>query len=171
LSAASEKAPNGYSLLQIVLHWTIAALVIFQLLVNKGIQDAFDDMMDSDPVDDGFWAALHIAVGVTVLLLAIVRVLVRLRRGAPPPEKAAGRPVILDWLAFATHLALYGFIFAMPLTGAIAWFGGSDLSAEAHELGKLLLIPLILLHAIGGFVEHFYYRNGTLFRMLKPDQS
>lgn len=163
----ARDGPRGYSPLQVVLHWTIAALVIFQLLVNRGMQDAFDDRMDGDAVRDFGWALLHIAVGLSILVLAIVRVIVRLRRGAPPP--AARRGVLLNSLAVVTHLALYGFIFAMPITGAIAWFGRSDLSAEAHELGRLLLIPLILLHVLGAFVEHFGFRNDTLIRMLKPE--
>ena len=58
-----KAAPAGYSLLQIVLHWTIAALVIFQLFVNDGIQHAFDDRMDGDPVEDGAAALLHVAIG------------------------------------------------------------------------------------------------------------
>ena len=56
------------------------------------------------------------------------------------------------------------FIFGMPLTGAIAWFGGLEMSAEIHELGRLVLIPLILLHIAGGLVEHFVFRNDTLMQ-------
>ncbi|HHY48583.1 MAG TPA: cytochrome b [Alphaproteobacteria bacterium] len=164
---AARSGPRGYSPLQVALHWAIAALVIFQLLVNRGMQDAFDDRMDGDAVEDAGWALLHIATGLSILVLAIVRVIVRLRHGVPPP--AARRGAILNLLANVTHLALYGFIFAMPITGALAWFGRSELSAEAHELGRLILIPLILLHALGAFVEHFAFRNDTLMRMLKAD--
>jgi len=157
--------PRGYSSLQIFLHWTIAALVIFQLLVNRGMQDAFDDMMDGDQVESGAWALLHICVGVSVLVLATIRVVVRLRHGAPPPEK--GRPAVIEWLGTATHLALYGLIFFMPITGALAWFGRSEISAEVHEWTRLLFIGLIVLHVLGAFVEHFVFRNGTIMRMLK----
>lgn len=162
-----KSSPSGYSALQIALHWTIAALVIFQLIVNEGMQDAFDDMMDGDRIEDGTWAIVHIAVGVTVLVLAVVRLGVRLTRGAPAPHD--DKPAIINLVGYLTHLALYGFIFLMPLTGAIAWFGMNDLSAETHELGRLVLIPLILLHITGGFVEHFWFRNDTLVRMLRPN--
>lgn len=161
----SEARPTGYSRLQIVLHWTIAALVIFQLLVNGGMQDAFDDRMDGDAVEDMGWAILHISVGVTILALAVLRLFVRLRRGAPPPHD--DKPAFINWIGFLTHLALYGFIFLMPVTGAFAWFGGSDFSAELHEFGRLLLIPLIVLHAAGALAEHFFFRNDTLVRMLR----
>ena len=159
-------APKGYSALQIILHWTIAALVIFQLVVNEAMQDAFDDRIDGDRVEDFPGAALHIVVGLTVLALALIRVIVRLYRGAPPAHD--DKPAILNWIGYATHALLYGFIFAMPLTGAVAWFGLSEGSAELHELGRLILIPLIGLHALGALAEHFVFRNDSLARMLRP---
>jgi cytochrome b561 len=162
-------APKGYSQLQILLHWTIAALVIFQLIVNRGMQDAFDDMMDGDQVGDLGWAVLHIGVGITILALAIVRVVVRLKRGAPAAH--VSNPPVMNLIGFLTHLALYGFIFLMPLTGAIAWFGRSDFAAQAHELARLILIPLVVLHAAGAFAEHFVFRNDTLIRMLKAERG
>jgi cytochrome b561 len=168
VTARTRPSPAGYSWLQIILHWTIAALITFQLLVNRGMQDAFDDMMDGDPVESGTWAVLHIAVGVTVLVLGSIRVVTRLRHGAPPPEP--GRLLLLNWLATATHLALYGFIFLMPVTGALAWFGQSEISAEVHEFARLLLIGLILLHVLGAFVEQFVFRNDSIVRMLKPER-
>ncbi len=165
----ARAAPAGYSRLQIVLHWTIAALIVFQLFVNDGMEQAFDDRMDGDLVEDGPAALLHIAVGVTILLLAIVRLGVRLTRGAPPPHD--DKPAVINWLGYATHALLYAFILAMPATGAIAWFGGSEFSAELHEFARLILIPLILLHAAGAFAEHFLFRNDTLLRMLRPERA
>lgn len=163
------RGPKGYSTLQVALHWTIAALVIFQLLVNEGMQDAFDDWVDGDPVNEMNWAILHISVGVSVLLLAIVRVVVRWYRGVPPPHE--GTSPFLRFVGWLTHMLLYGFIFLMPLTGAIAWFFQIEFSAELHELGRLVLIPLIGLHVIGGLVEHFVFQNDTLVRMLRPERS
>jgi cytochrome b561 len=94
-------APKGYSQLQILLHWTIAALVIFQLIVNRGMQDAFDDMMDGDQVGDLGWAVLHIGVGITILALAIVRVVVRLKRGAPAAH--VSNPPVMNLIAYRRH--------------------------------------------------------------------
>jgi cytochrome b561 len=161
-----SKRPRGYSLIQIILHWTIAALVIFQLFVNDGMQHAFDDRMDGELVEDGAAALLHITVGVTVLVLAMIRLAVRLIHGAPPAHD--DKPAFINWISHATHFVLYTLIFGMPLTGAIAWLGGLELSAEIHELGRLILIPLILLHIAGGLAEHFVFRNDTLVRMLRP---
>jgi cytochrome b561 len=84
---------TGYSLLQIVLHWTIAALIAVQFLFHDAVEDAFDDLVDGDRVrgDELAGAWLHAGIGATILILAIVRLTVRLRRarrlrtGTSPP--------------------------------------------------------------------------------------
>ena len=157
--------PKGYSVIQIVLHWTIAALVIFQLFVNEGMQHAFSDRLDGEGIDEMGGAVLHMVVGITILVLAAIRVVIRTIRGAPEPYKDT--PAILNWLGHATHMLLYGFIFFMPLTGAIAWFFGVEISAELHEIGRFILVPAIGFHVIGALVEHFVFRNDTLKRMLR----
>jgi cytochrome b561 len=161
--------PQGYSIVQIILHWTIAALIVLQLVVNEGVQRAFDSRLDGEAMAPGGDALLHVVVGVTILVLAVIRLSIRLVRGAPPVHH--DKPEFLNWLGLATHYLLYGFIFAMPLTGAIAWFGGVELSAELHELGRLVLIPAIGLHVLGALAEHFVFKNNSLLRMLNPDRG
>jgi cytochrome b561 len=157
--------PKGYSTIQIVLHWTIAALVIFQLFVNEAMQHAFADRLDGGRIDEMGGALLHISVGVAILVLAAVRLVVRVVRGTPEPYQDT--PALLNWLGHATHVLLYGFIFFMPLTGAVAWFLGIEFSAELHEIGRLILVPAIGFHVVGALAEHFVFRNDTLKRMLR----
>ncbi|HEV2514205.1 MAG TPA: cytochrome b/b6 domain-containing protein [Devosia sp.] len=164
---ADRVAPKGYSLAQIVLHWTIAALVVVQLLVNEDIQDAFKDRTDGEPFEGETGALVHITVGLTILGLAALRLIIRFTRGVPEPHDT--NPVVVNWLGHGAHVLLYAFLLAMPLTGAIAWFTGIELSAELHELGRLILIPLILLHALGALAEHYVFRTNSLARILKSE--
>jgi cytochrome b561 len=157
-------APAAYSPLQIALHWTIAALIVVQLVFNAPMQAAFDDRMDGSGASAGGGALFHIVIGATVLALAVIRLFVRVVRGAPPPHD---NPAIITWAAHLTHGALYVMIFAMPLTGLIAWFGSSGTAATLHEVGRLVLIVLIGIHILGGLVEHFVFRNRTLWRMIR----
>ncbi len=164
---AARAAPKGYSVLQIVLHWTIAALVVFQLLVNEDVQDAFKDRSDSGRLDGEVGAIVHITVGLTIFALAIFRLIIRFWRGVPEPHDT--NPALVNFFGHAAHVLLYAFLFAMPLTGAIAWFTGLEFSAELHELGRLVLIPLILLHALGALAEHFVFHTNSLTRILKSE--
>lgn len=160
--------PRGYSRLQIILHWTIAALILVQLSVNADMQEAFARRLAGDTLPEDFGATFHAATGLFILLLAILRLGLRRVRGAPPPFK--GNHPLLDRLGQATHLLLYAFLFFMPLTGAIAWFWGVELAGIAHELGRLVLVPAILLHVGGAIVEELMLNNRVLRRMLRADR-
>jgi len=133
------------------------------------MQAAFNDHLEGRPVDEMAAAIVHIAVGITVLVLAMVRLSIRHFRGVPVAH--VDNPAIINWIGHAAHILLYGFIFIMPITGLIAWFGGVELSAELHELGRLILIPIIGLHVLGAFAEHFVFHNDSLRRMLTLDQD
>lgn len=158
-------SPRGYSILQIILHWLIAALVVFQLVVNEVVRVAFKDRLEGRGGEWELGAILHIGVGLTILALALLRLTIRLRRGTPALDRDV--PYLLRWLAIAVHVLLYAFIIGVPLTGAIAWFGYSEMVAGWHELGRLVLIPAILAHIAGALVEHFVFHNDSIKRMLK----
>lgn len=159
----------GYSRAQIALHWVIVALIGTQLLLNDGMQKAFNARMNGALVEAGSWAALHITIGIGIFVLAAIRLAVRLTRGAPPP--AAHNPAIITLAGILNHLALYLLLFAMPLTGAIAWFGFNDIAAELHEYGRLILIALIILHVLGALAEHFVFGQNTLLRMFRTEAN
>ena len=162
-------ARTGYLRAQIALHWVVVALVGVQLVLNDGMQQAFDDRMDGKASADGAWATLHIAVGIRVLVLAALRLGLRLTRGAPPPPE--DNPAIVKWAGTLTHVALYLMLFAMPLSGATAWFGQSEIAAELHEYGRLVLIALIGLHVLGALTEHFVLGQNTLLRMFRTEAN
>ena len=133
------------------------------------LQRGQTNRLDGEASDAIGGAMVHVAIGVTILLLAIAGLTIRFTRGAPLAHD--DKPAILNWIGYLVHALLYLFIFAMPITGAIAWFGGVELSAELHEIGRLILIPLIGFHILGGLAEHFVFRNNTMVRMLKPERS
>lgn len=155
---------TGYSAAQIALHWAIVALIGVQLLVNDSMQQGFADRMNGIPGGNG-WAVLHIALGLGVLGLAALRLGLRLTRGAPPPP--LDDPALVAWAGMLAHLALYLLMFAMPLTGIVAWFGHSEIAADLHEMGRFLLVILIGLHVLGALAEHFIFGQNTLLRMLR----
>lgn len=161
--------PQNYSNLQVALHWVIATLIVFQLVVNEPMQDAFRDRLDGQASESMAGALLHAGIGLTILALAIVRAFVRYRVGVP--AAAEDVPGVFVWLGHSTHFLLYGFLFFMPISGAIAWFGGVEMSGVLHELGRLILVPAILFHVAGALVEHFVFRSESLRRMLRLGRS
>jgi cytochrome b561 len=163
-------APDSYSTLQIALHWTIAVLVVVQLAVNADMREAFRRRVEGNGVAEGLesGALFHIVTGLTILGLTVLRLAIRIWRGTPIAEP--GIPPLVAAMATVTHVALYGILLLMPVTGALAWVLGAPLVATVHEIGRLVLVPLVIAHAMGALVEHFVLRNDTLRRMLRSTE-
>lgn len=160
--------PAGYTGTQILLHWTIAALIVLQLVIGEDIKPAHRAFSrGAEPAaGDMFNANIHVYVGLAVLVLAFWRLAVRLRHGVPaaPPAES----VLQRRIAAAAHFLLYLFIFGMPITGALAWYFGFRAMGEIHELAKPVIIIVVGLHAAAALWQHFYVKSDVLVRMLRP---
>jgi cytochrome b561/polyisoprenoid-binding protein YceI len=110
VSAARAVPGARYSAVAIVLHWTIAALIVLQVVLAG--------RMEGPPTPQSYAVTqLHKSVGITVLILTLARIAWRLLR-QPPPMPATLAP----WerrLARWTHAGFYLVMLGMPLTGWI----------------------------------------------------
>lgn len=167
---AHANAPKGYTSMQILLHWIIAALVIFQLIFGEDIHPAYRAFGKGTvpAAGDLFNARLHVYVGITVLILAIWRLFIRFRHGVP--LLPADENPILKAIAIATHGILYLAIFGMPISGMIAWYGGFHEIGDIHTWGKPVLIIFVSIHALAALWQHFVAKTDVLMRMLKPQR-
>jgi cytochrome b561 len=124
-----------YSSVAIALHWSIAALIGFNLSLGF-FMEGFPKPLKSIVVP------LHISSGMTVLALTIARILWRLTHRPPPLH-----PEIPGWeraAAHAAHVLVYLLILAMTLTG---W---SIISAHApNPAGGPMYFGLFHLPPIG----------------------
>lgn len=156
---------DGYSRLQIGLHWVTAGLILMQMVVNQQVRAAFRDRLFGAGSDLPVGAALHLGTGLLILALTVLRLVLRLRRGPLPPPQGGHALLIAagEW----AHRGLYALLFFLTLTGAAAWFLRSETAAILHEAGRLALIVLILAHIMGALVEHFVIGNRVILRMLR----
>lgn len=165
-----------YSRVAIAFHWVIAALIVFNLWLGLA--------HDSLPKD---WQVMpvHKAVGITVLVLTLGRIAWRLTHPAPPLPSD-----LTPWerlAANASHVLLYAFMLAMPLTGwamssgpkrrPLTWFGQfdipylpvsattADFGRDAHGVLGWGLIALLLVHIGAALRHHFLLRDNVLARM------
>ena len=165
----ASKSPAGYSGAQILLHWVIAALILFQLLFSEGMEHAYGAWVKGKEIgaDNLLSANIHTVVGFAVLALAVVRVILRMVRGAPAaPEGQSG---VKLWIAALTQAFLYLILFVMPITGALAWLGGYATMAEIHAYAKPLIILAVIVHFGGALMQHYVAKTDVLVRMMKPE--
>jgi len=111
----SKASRDRYSRVAIVLHWTIAAFIIFNLCTGFFIANWLAGPSEIPAPLRWMSLMLHVSSGLTVLTLTVARVLWRLFN-PPPPYLAALKP----WERHTAHLAhflLYAAMVLMPLTG------------------------------------------------------
>lgn len=156
------KTTTGYSGLQIALHWIIAVLILVAWLSGEGAEEAME------AVEDGGVAGFvpHVAFGLAILTLVIVRIVVRLSRGAPAAPGAPGSASVMaaDW----GHRLIYLLMVAVPLGGASVFFLGLDVG-EVHGLAANILMLVVLGHALMALYHQYILKDGLLRRMMKAE--
>lgn len=154
--------PEKYSRLQIILHWAIAALMVVSFITHEAMGEAWDAVEDGGIAVIEGGARIHQLVGLTILALAVVRIILRLTKGAPAPVPA---PKLQDLAAKITHIGLYVVIFALPITGMMAVGAGIEAAAEFHEPLFQLGMVLILLHVGAALYHQFIVKDNLMARM------
>jgi cytochrome b561 len=159
-------ARHGYSSTQIALHWLVAVLVIVNWLLGDNMAEVFDAREDGEAITNWGPAYIHIAIGVSVLLLMLFRLATRIRRPVQTDPDDPHR--LLAVLGAINHWAFYALLIVIPLVGAVAWFGGSEGAGELHELLVGLTLILVLLHVAAALFHQFVLGDGLIRRMLRP---
>jgi len=117
---------------------------------------------DLDVLGDA-WVTAHVALGVAILLLAVVRLWWRRRAGLPPwaPTLRPGERVLAHW----TERVLYTLLFVIPLTGL--WLVlVSDDAVALHVAAHITFFVAIAAH-VGLVLKHqLADRDHLLRRML-----
>ncbi|MEY2167510.1 MULTISPECIES: cytochrome b [unclassified Rhodanobacter] len=124
--------PTGmFALPARILHWLMAAMILAMLFIGVGMVASVSERHE-------WLLRIHKPLGIAILLLAVVRLAVRLRH--PPPPLPADLPMLQKLAAHASHWLLYALMIAMPLVG---W---AMLSAGGYPvmLGASLRLPAIL---------------------------
>ncbi|WP_417670052.1 cytochrome b [Roseibium sp.] len=160
----SVSQPASYSRLQIALHWIIAALIAFQLIFGEAMEELGEALREGEMPDamTSLMGNAHIWVGVAILALMVLRIALKLMRGAPAPVPG---PRWQEILAKSVHGLLYLLLIVAPVTGLAAWYSGIYQAGEIHHILKPAFILLIALHVVGALWHQFIARDTTLRRM------
>jgi cytochrome b561 len=176
-----QESRSRYSTVSIALHWLIALLILSNVLIGGWMEDAPD-------ADKLSYFQMHKSVGVTVLILSLVRLSWRLTHPWPPlPDHM---PAWDRAMARATHVIFYVLMIGVPLLGyAAASAGGAPevplygiMPApnlplpQSHELAeglgdthKILVkttYVVLALHVLGALKHHFLDKDEVLHRIL-----
>ena len=163
-----------YRPIVVTIHWITAAFILVQIYLGF----AFGSLPkgSSERAELFTW---HKSVGVTILILALVRLAVRLMNPPPPypAELARWERAFAVW----THRLFYFLIVALPLTGLMAVSKGGATTpilggltvptipipalGELHEPLVFATIALLVLHVAGALKHQFIDRGPSADRM------
>ena len=161
----TDMKPKGYSRAQIALHWVVAVLIVAQFVLHDSIVAAWEAISNGETPDISVLVWFHIIGGSLILALALWRLALRMKRGAPAlPEKEAP---LLKGLAHLTHWSLYALMIILPITGLATWFGENETADFIHITLKLPLLVLVLLHFAAALFQQFVLKTGLIHRMLR----
>jgi cytochrome b561 len=178
-----SESRQRFTPLQRLLHWLMAICILAMLFIGVGMVSTI--MPKYLPL-----VAIHKPLGIAILVLALVRLGVRLRYGAP--ALPADLPGPMKLAAHLSHYALYALMIGMPLLGwamlsaadyPIELYGGVRLPPilpqsdtlhallwDAHYYLAFAFFALILLH-LAAALFHALVRRDGVFDTMAPVPS
>lgn len=167
-----------FSLPARVMHWLMAILILAMLFIGIGMVASVSERHE-------WLIRIHKPLGIAILILAVIRLAIRLRY--PPPPLPADLPALQKLAAHASHYLLYILMLVMPLIGwAMLSAGGypvmlseslrlpaifpvnADAFAilrHAHAWLALLLLLTFLAHMGAALYHGLIRRDGVLSSM------
>ena len=164
--------------LQRLLHWFMAACILAMFFIGVGMVSTIMPKYVT-------LLLTHRTLGITILVLALIRLGVRARYGAPPLPRDLPEP--MKRAAQLSHYALYALMIGMPLIGwamlsaggyPIVLLWGIHLPAiapqsaslhallwTAHQFLGLAFFALILLHLAAALFHALIRRDGVFESM------
>lgn len=159
----------------ILIHWLVAILVLTAYITG------------GNPVRHGFEGEIHVASGIAIAVLFLIRLPLRLLFKHKIPTH--NLPHWQHYLASLTHFLLYTSMILLPVTGMFALFdktqeyvvfgmqlpllssfsfeeiAGFEDIGELHELLGQAFIALAGVHAVAALLHHFIWKDNVLKSM------
>ena len=170
--------PQLFTPVQRLLHWVMAVCILAMLFIGVGMVSTIMPKYLS-------LVAIHKPLGIAILVLALIRLAVRLRYGAP--SLPADLPAPMKLAAELSHYALYALMISMPLIGwamlsaasyPVVLFNGVHLPQilplsdslhtllwNAHYYLAFAFFALILLH-VAAALFHALVRHDGVFESM-----
>ncbi|MCS3433573.1 cytochrome b [Klebsiella sp. BIGb0407] len=176
-----RNSPQRYGHISVLIHWLVAITVygMFALGLWMVTLSYYSDWYHKAP-------NLHKSIGITLMLVMVIRVIWRFISPPPPALKSYSR--LTRIASVAAHILLYTLLFSILLSGyfistadgkGISVFGLTEIPAifaagatQADLAGSIHLwlawgvLIISLLHGLAALKHHFIDKDATLKRML-----
>jgi cytochrome b561 len=186
MSLAPKTRYDGVAM---IIHWLTAVLMIYMVFFGEDlIKSGMRAAKAGDAANATFQPSIHVSIGLTILLLTVLRIIWRLTHAAPAYPAGMKRYEVVG--SKALHGIFYLLLLGLPITGWLAFgevaarlpaiigtsFYGvmqvppppftAGIFGEAHGLGSNLAMALIGLHVLAALKHQFIDKDGIFGRIL-----
>jgi cytochrome b561 len=180
-----KSAQQRFNAPQRLLHWLMAICILAMLFIGVGMVSTVTPRYLT-------LVQIHKPLGIAILLLALIRIALRLRYGAP--SLPANMPEPMKLAAHLSHFIFYALMIVMPLLGwgmlsaasyPVVLVGAVQLPSilplndtlhtvlwDAHHYLAFVFFALILLHVAAALLHALVRRDGvfeTMGTAILPD--
>ncbi|HEX4411074.1 MAG TPA: cytochrome b/b6 domain-containing protein [Xanthobacteraceae bacterium] len=186
MTLQSTTVHTRFTVAQRFIHWLMALCILAMLFIGVGMESTIEPKYHT-------LVSIHKPLGITILILVLIRLVLRLRDGAPPLP--ADMPPLMKLGAYLSHYAFYLLMIGMPLIGwamlsaasyPVVLYGSLHLPPilpqsdslhtllwGAHYYLAFAFFALILLHLAAALFHAFVRRDGVFEAMasLQGDET
>ncbi|MCA3561292.1 MAG: cytochrome b [Aestuariivirga sp.] len=180
---------NRYDGVAMIIHWLTAVLMIYMVFFGEDLMKEGEHLAKAgDTANATFEPSIHVSLGVSILLLTVLRIVWRLTHTAPAYPASMKRYEVVG--SKSLHGLFYLLLIAVPLTGWIAFGGFSEevpamaqaqvfglfampqppfsgeWAGELHGLGANAAMVFIGLHVLAALKHQFIDKDAIFGRML-----
>ena len=178
-----------YDGVAMIIHWVTAVLMIYMVFLGEDlIKSGMRAARSGDAANATFLPSIHVSIGVTLLLLTLLRVVWRLVHTPPAYPANMKRYEVVG--SKSLHGIFYLLLLGLPITGWLSFgevaarlpalagttfFGAmpvplapvtTRIFGEMHGLGSNLAMALIGLHVLAALKHQFIDKDSIFSRIL-----
>ena len=161
----SLNVPTNYNKFHILIHWLVVVIILLQMITGDKIALEFLGVRNQAINIDGNTSnsQIHMLGGLFIILLMAIRVFLRIKFGVPAPTKKTNDP--LKFLSTFVHLGIYLILFAIPITGLLAFSIINVNLGIAHKILVNILYLFVIIHLIGVAFHQIFLGDNIMERI------
>ena len=145
-ASKSLNIPTHYNKFHILIHWLVVVIILFQMITGDKIALEFLALRNEAITNNGNTSnsQSHILGGIFIFLLMAIRIFLRIKFRVPTPTKKTN--ALLKFLSTFVHMGIYFILFAIPITGLLAFSTVNIDLGISHKILVNILYLLSLIH-------------------------
>ena len=161
----SLNVPTHYNKFHLLIHWLVVIIILLQMITGDKIALEFLALRNEGIKNDGNTSnsQIHILGGLLLTLLMAIRVFLRIKFGVPAANRKENDP--LRFLSTFVHLGIYVILFAIPITGLLAFSTANVELGIAHKILVNVLYLFVITHLIGVAYHQIFLADNIMERI------